>query len=389
MRQGTAMKKLIYSMILTGALISSFVIVTSFGCGSSDDIGKGGNGGGGSTGGPFIKLDGSISNNGGSGGGGTIKPPTDDANCGSQTSSTTKEPPNVVLVLDRSSSMAWSLSEDNCFCSDEDIAFSGAGSGTLCASDCSSRWSAVKPAVIDTVSNTKDVNWGLKFFSTPNPDPNAAQCKVSADMEVQIGTDSAAAVKSQVDSATLSLSTPTAAAIKAAMDYLKTVKDNRPKFILLATDGEPNCGGTMPSISVDDINGATKAAENANKAGIPVYVIGIGPNPGNLSKLAVAGGTNDYYPVTSPEQLVKAFADISKLVASCTFTLTTKPQDLNNVAVYLDKNLVQKNDSDGWSFGGNNTTIVLNGDTCDKVTSGKATTVQLIFGCASPPLIIP
>jgi hypothetical protein len=202
-------------------------------------------------------------------------------------------------------------------------------------------------------------------------------------MEVPIGPDSAAAVKTQLENATTSLSTPTASALNAATAYLLTVNDSRPKFILLATDGQPNCKGG--NINNTDVPGATAAAKAAYDAGFPVYVVGIGPNLSVLTGLADAGGTNDYYPVSNPQQLVDAFASISKLVASCTFTLSKKPPDLNNVAVYLDKKLVQKDDVNGWSFGGGNQTILLNGDACSKVTSGQATTVELYFGCPGQP----
>jgi len=32
---------------------------------------------------------------------------------------------------------------------------------------------------------------------------------------------------------------------------------------------------------------------------------------------------------------------------------------------------------------------VLNGTVCDRVTSGAASTVQVIFGCTGPPPILP
>jgi hypothetical protein len=387
------MKKVIVSTIFAGTAVVSVVVLMSLGCDSQDQLGEGG-GGGGAAGVPNIKLDGSASGQGGSGGSGTSGvPPTGDANCGSTTMSTTREPPDVLLVLDRSSSMYYTVAQD-CFCSDADaaaaLAGGGAGTGTLCAnagsSDCQTRWSAVQPAVVDTVANSKDVNWGLKFF----PTPNAAQCSVSSAMEVQVGPNTADAVRSAVESATVSLSTPTAAALKAATAYLQTVSDNRPRFILLATDGEPNCRGGQ--IMSADLDGASAAAKAAYDTGYPVYVIGIGPNLGNLSQIAAAGGTNDYYPVASPQQLVDAFAAIEKLVASCTFTLSLEAgADLNNVAVYLDKKLVEKDAQDGWSFGGGNRTVILNGDACEQVTSGKATSVEVLVGCEGvpPPPTIP
>jgi len=386
------MKKLICGMIFAGTAVFSLSIVTWLGCGSPDQIGGGGGSSSGNGGvGPttiIMSSGGNVGKGGGGGGqGGSGSTPSSGTNCGSTTSQTTREPPDVLLVLDRSSSMAWNIAQDNCYCTQEDITFSNAGSGSICTdtTNCSSRWSAVQPAVISAVTGTKDIQWGLKLFSTPN---SASECTVSSEIEVPVAADSASAIQDQVQNATLSLSTPTAAALKAATDYLKTLTDNRPKSILLATDGEPNCAGNPPTKMNDDINGAKAAAAAALAAGFSVYVIGIGPSKAltNLSQLAQSGGTTDYFPASSPEQLVQAFADISQLVASCTFTLSLQPgADLNNVAVYLDKNLVDKNPENGWSFGGGNKTVILNGDACEKVTSGKATTVELYIGCGEPP----
>jgi hypothetical protein len=381
------MKKLIVSAILTWATILSIAILTSFGCSSQEQLGGGGGPGGGAAGNPTLKLDGSITGNGGAGGSGTSSsPPTGDANCGSQTATTTREPPDVLLLLDRSSSMYYTI-DDDCFCSDQDAADSGTTQYTLCTNttNCQKRWTAVQPAVSETVSNSTDVNWGLKFF----PTANAAQCSVSTTIEVPVAPNNADAVNSQIQSATVSLSTPTASALKISADYLATLTDNRPRFILLATDGEPNCKGGQ--IMSEDMQGAIGAAQDAYDAGYPVFVVGIGPNLGNLSQIAAAGGTNDYYQVSSPQDLVDAFAAIEKLVASCTFTLTTTPPDINNIGVYLDKNLVQQDPDNGWSFGGGQKSIVLNGDACTKVTSGQATTVEILFGCPGelPPPTIP
>ncbi len=391
------MKRLVLGMTIAGTTILSLVGVFLAACSSAPPVGGGGSSSaGGAAGGGSgfsLKLDASTSGPGAGGHAGSAGLPTGDANCGSQTSSTTKQPPDVLLVLDRSASMQYSIAQD-CYCTTPTATGGtagpggpGAAGGQLCAdtTNCTTRWQAIQPAVTDTVTKATDVSWGLKFF----PTPNAAQCSVSAAPEVPIQQGNAAAVQSQVQSADFSLSTPTAAAIKAAADYLKGVSDDHPKFILLATDGEPNCGGKPASINTTDVPGAASAAAAAYAAGFPVYVVGIGPNLANLTQLAQSGGTKDYYPVSSPQQLTDAFASISKLVASCTFTLSATPQDANNVAVYLDKNLVPKDDANGWSFGANSKSIELHGTTCAKVTSGDATTVQVLFGCASPPQFIP
>jgi hypothetical protein len=56
------------------------------------------------------------------------------------------------------------------------------------------------------------------------------------------------------------------------------------------------------------------------------------------------------------------------------------------MAVYLDGNRIVKNDPNGWTFGTNSQTVVLTGTSCDAITAGAATRVQVLFGCpGSPP----
>jgi len=304
--------------------------------------------------------------------------PTADANCGIITSDTTRQPVDVLLVLDRSGSMDYSIADD-CYCT------SGAAiAGSVCTdtTNCTTRWNSIKPAVTTTLSTSKYVNWGLKFFSTPN----SSNCNVSKTMEVPVSETSAAAVQAQVDTATLSLGTPTAAAISAATAYLKTLTDPNKKFILLATDGEPNCGGNPANVNTIDVTGATTASKTAFDAGFPVYVIGIGPSVSNLTDLAKAGGTTDFYPATSSQQLADALSAISKKVGSCSFRATQTPPDSGNIAVYVNKQQVAQDPNEGWTFGASPQDIVLKGSYCDKITAGEDTNVQILFGCpGSPP----
>jgi len=306
-------------------------------------------------------------------------PPSVDSNCGIISSNTVRKPADILLVLDRSASMDWSITED-CYCS------AGAGNvGMVCedTTDCKTRWEAMEPAVNTTLANSKNVNWGLKFF----PTGSSGNCNVSSSVEVQVGPDTAADVQQQIDTTDLALSTPTAAAITVATDYLKSLPETNDKFILVATDGEPNCGGSPPSIRTDDVDGAAAAAAAAKDAGFPVYVVGIGPNLGNLTNLAEAGGTTDYYQVNSPEDLVEALSAISKIVGSCTFTASEEPPDPENVAVYVNKQKVEQSDTDGWKYGASTMEIELTGSYCEGITSGEVdTSVQILFGCpGSPP----
>jgi len=64
--------------------------------------------------------------------------------------------------------------------------------------------------------------------------------------------------------------------------YLQTLTDPNPKYILLATDGEPNCLGGKGGGGgggATDLTGAENEAFAAFQAGYKVYVLGVGPRP--------------------------------------------------------------------------------------------------------------
>jgi len=314
--------------------------------------------------------------------------PTANANCGTAGRKTTRLPVDVLLVLDRSSSMNYSIADANaCYCSQAE-ATAGGGYGTVCkdTTNCRTRWNSTKDAMKTTLANSAYVNWGLKFFMTPK----AAECTVSASPEVPIGPGTATKIQGEIEAADQSLSTPTSAAVNAAVAYLKTVEDTNKKFILLATDGEPNCGLAARTGRVDtnttDVAGATTAMSTAKAAGFTAYVIGIGPSVANLTQLAQAGSGRDYFPATSPEQLAEALSSISSIVGSCAFESQESPPDPANVAVYVDKQQISRSDSEGWKYGGSDKEIVLTGKYCDAIQAGADSDVQILFGCPGETL---
>jgi hypothetical protein len=287
--------------------------------------------------------------------------------CGNTTMTidTTPAQPDILILLDRSDSMNWSLTADS--------------SCAARATNCSARSTAVISAIGSIVTNNPKINWGLALL--PSSDTS---CSVSSTPQVGISASSASAIKSQLAAFTTSLSTPTAAAINAATAYLKKVNDSRNKAILLATDGLPNCGSGQ-DWTLDDMTGAISAATAAKKAGFPVYVVGMGPDVSNMNSTAVAGGTGSYYPATSTTALNTALQSIAKAASlTCTFKANTIPPDRDLVNVYVDKNLVVKDDNNGWTFDANDSTystIVLTGTYCQAMMAGSTSQVQIIFGC--------
>jgi hypothetical protein len=163
-----------------------------------------------------------------------------------------------------------------------------------------------------------------------------------------------------------------------------------PRFVLLATDGEPTCGAGGDTMA-SDAQAAINAVTNLATAGIPVYVIGIataGVADMTLSAMAVAGGrprpgNPSYYSVQNAMDLTAALSAIGKAVASCTFNVTPPPPpaDPTNVAVDANGMRVPKSDTDGWRWGPNMATIEITGSWCTRVQSGELTNIQTTFAC--------
>jgi hypothetical protein len=379
------------------AVACAFSAALAMACGSSGTVGNAG-GEGGSAGGPggvgaggaggvviTGVLQGGSSGAGGaaSDGGIALDGGQVVAVCGNTTITPNRTPVDVFVVLDRSSTMYYSIAED-CYCAPS----IGGSTSNLCASltNCTNRWDAVKSALTQTMSTMTTVNWGLLLYPTPNADV----CAVTGAPQVPLGiASSSSAVPNAIAAAAAKGNTPTAAAIKAAAGYLPTIDDGLKRAILLATDGAPNCAAGQPP-GTDDMQATLDEIAAVNALGLPVYVVGIGPSVGNLDSMAKAGGTNGYYPATSPKQLADALYEISRIVAtSCTFETPASPPVEARVWVYVDKQLVLPSgldgSADGWTFGATSSTIVLTGSVCQNLLDGVTTNVQVIFGCPDEP----
>jgi hypothetical protein len=289
----------------------------------------------------------------------------------------TRQPADVLLVLDRSGSMNFSITEE-CSCDPS------SNPTVVCAdtSNCRTRWASLATSLDNSLASTPFLHWGLKLFSSPN----GSQCEVASGVEVPVDADAAAAIRAQIAATTPAGGTPTAYAVVAATAYLTTVADPNSKVILLVTDGKPNCGGAFPSVYEDDVTGTIGAITAAFNAGFLVYVVGIGTGAGvaNLDAFAQAGGTDRHFPAQSADGLTQALASVSK-VATCTFALDAMPPDPNWVGVYLDKNIVPRDASNGWSFGATAQTILFYGGVCDQALAEPPGAVQVLFGCGAPP----
>ena len=293
--------------------------------------------------------------------------PTNDANCGITTITTTKQPADVLIVQDKSGSM------------DQDP------TGANCNTAGCSKWDQIIPPINQTVMATQaDVRWGLKFF----PDPGANGCQVNNTALVAPAPNNAMPIATAIAGVMPGGSTPTRTAINNAVAYLNGNGDTNPKYILLATDGLPNCAPGGGNTQASDANGAVMAIANALTAGIPTFVVGIG-NTGaaaTLTMMAQAGGRPTaaapfYYQVNSGADLVTALGQISGSVKSCTYALNGKPPDPTNVKVQGDGVTIPASATDGWGYNPTETAVILVGSYCQKVLDGTIQNVTVLFGC--------
>lgn len=295
--------------------------------------------------------------------------------CGSLVELLQPIPPDVLLVLDKSGSM--NNRPDN----------------TTCQGGCgaSSKWAQVTAAIEHVVGMTASVNWGLKLFATSNNG-----CAVDNGVEVPVGQSNAAAITSAIARAQLGSRTPTRLAESVGAAYLGTLTDQRPKYLLLATDGLPNCDPAATSTMADDSAGAEQAVANALAAGFPTFVIGIGNTMAEttLDRLAIQGGVpqtgaaTSYYQVGDTAGLVAALGRILGSV-SCVFDLPAPPNSLDsteNIAVLSNGVVLQRDAShvNGWDYTTEPMQIQIYGPTCDALMAAKIGNIAVQFICPMP-----
>lgn len=198
-------------------------------------------------------------------------------------------------------------------------------------------------------------------------------------------------------------------------------------YVVLATDGAPNCNeGTHCDSSrcIPDLEGATFGEELCGERfsccdpdlfgegagancvddeatlaeitalaanGTPTYVIGMpgaAPYADVLDRFAEAGGTarsgqSRYYAVNDAAELNEALLEIGTGVAiECELALTEVPADASLVNVSYDGRVVPFNERDGWVWDGD-AALGLRGAACDELRSGSVQSVSIIYGCST------
>jgi hypothetical protein len=290
-------------------------------------------------------------------------------NCGLETFELQARPAELMLILDRSGSMK-----------------EPAAPGSL-----TTKWVDVTSALDETMMKTdQQIQWGMKAFPT-----DQTQCAVTDGVEVPSAPMNHARVRAQIMQSTPDGDgTPTTLGIQKALAYLAAHPSPNPRYLVVATDGEPNCRAGGGRSGARDEAGAVMAVTDALKAGLKTFVIGIATAPGAetvLSDMARAGGapragTPPYYPVTSRADLITALGEITSLVSNCVFSLTKAPPSPSHLDVSVGGAAVRRDQAhaDGWDYDASTTSIQFYGPACEQVKKGANKDVRIVFGC--PPI---
>jgi hypothetical protein len=279
-----------------------------------------------------------------------------------------------------------------------------------------SKWTNVRQVVSDVMTK---LGAGARFGATIFPSPGPDQCAPGVEvMSLRQGDEQGVTANMflSATSARPNGGTPTAATLAALLPKLSGLHGTT--FVILATDGGPNCNNTLfcaidectlnidgapncptdgsvnccdpqfnESIGCLDGAASAKAVADLKAAGIETFVIGIpGSSPYGpvLDEMATAGGSARstaprYYRVDTADTtaLTAAFESIAAQTgAGCAFTLGHAPADDNGIHVSVSGAPVPRSGADGWSVAG--TTLTFGGASCDAVRAAGAMSAHLV-----------
>ena len=288
--------------------------------------------------------------------------------------------PTVVLVIDQSGSMT-------------DKNFPDDGQPPVANR---TRWAVLKRALLDPTNGVLKRLEGQVRFGTilyGNASPYAApQCPdLTKIMPPRL--NNYAAINASYGPANTIPNTPTAESIVAATADLRAFTEPGPKYIILATDGDPDRCGAQDDHGAVSKQGSVNAVVAARNAQIGTYVIAVGDEASrdHLNDLAYRGQgitpTDQARPLylqpTDQAALETAFLNLINGVRTCDFTLNGKidPGLANRGSVTLDGNAVPFNGTNGWTVDATGTKLTLHGTPCTTIKTGNHD-LRAVFPCS-------
>jgi hypothetical protein len=277
-------------------------------------------------------------------------------------------PPNVMLVVDRSGSMADPISEQADRAKIEDT----------------------KEALHGLLDMGEE--FGIRFGWAQFP--LLGDC-VPGVVTVGCDEDTAGSIRVLVLMLTPNGGTPTGETLQNVAEHESLHDPSRANFAILLTDGMPTCPtGEGMDETQEDGQLALTAVETLRTEGIETFVIGLGEefgyhNPDLLNLMAEAGGRAragavKYYPAGSLDELQAVLDTIGQQVMECGIQLDRAPDDPEWVWVYLDGVEAVRDPVNGWTYDPALNQVNFHGAMCDQLRSGQVSHVQVEVGCLIP-----
>lgn len=301
----------------------------------------------------------------------------------------------LVFVIDRSGSMADSLNRGG-----------------------PSRWSAMYDVLSETLPAFEHaMRMGVLLF--PRVPVSAALASAQScdqlpgtGVDVAPLRDNAGTVLTAIRQFGPSGATPTASAVRRAARFTAATGSRElARYLVLATDGAPNCNLTLNPSTCTCAYGGTNCAnaglgarycldddatvvaiDEARRGGIATYVIGIDGDLNErylrvLDRMALAGGralptAPRYYSIQDRAQLAVAFETIQRTVTRCAYVTPSRPDDPDRITVTRGGATIPRDPTrrEGWDWTDRDYgELTLFGAACDEAPTSA--TIEATVAC--------
>lgn len=218
-------------------------------------------------------------------------------------------------------------------------------------------WDPAREGILNVVSELEsDVAFGLGLFPDPECDAMSPNCCGMPGATVPVGLDSYLPISAALSEMVAHGGTPTSPSLDASLDALEAYIDLRAAYILLVTDGVPNCNESMPfpacvctnpggtcdnATQCLDDERTLRTLQRIQDQGVPTYVVGlVGATGGDwidvMHAMAEAGGTEEATLVEDPDDVAPVLTELARKVTPCLFDVDERFFEDDPDAILID-----------------------------------------------------
>jgi hypothetical protein len=258
-------------------------------------------------------------------------------------------PPDLVVVLDRSSSMGQPVTPGGF----------------------DQKWLTIVDALGDVAETYMNrVQFGLMLV--PGED---RECDAGS-MNIMPTPNSGKNFYEYLQGTTPGGASPMASSINAARSYFNSAPVNPyGRYVLLTTDGVPTCA----PLGEDAVDYTVDAIRDLKNMGIKTFVLGYATSSEDydgLDRMAAAGGTGAHVPATSSYDLLNKLEDITDELSQvkCEYQLSSGPNDPLDLVVNIGGSAVpySPDHTDGYDYDPATRFLTFYGDSCDALRTSDA-----------------